>query len=551
MDLQSNNKPCLVKAREGFSVIYKDKYLYSKYDPQKNINQIINNLEILPSSLIFCTSPLLCYGIELLQQKLKENCLIIAYEEEKELHDITIKSYNNLKNKDNFCLLNKKQINEFLEVLDNSSLKFMNKGPFKRVIKIDFSAAYLLNQKVYEKYFINIQNIISQFWKNRLTLVQFGRRFSRNIFKNLVLLKESLPLTNLFNTITDDIIIIGTGESSEETIKKIKESNKKYFIICVDASLRILKENNINVDIVVSEECQVVIKKSFIGCKNYATSSVSGLTSCTNSVIKAANNNFWYIPVYCKTNFLKRIQNLNLVPFIPPLGSVGLTALYIALLLRKSEEINIFITGLDFSYFAGKTHANASQANSFLLFNCNKLKSIYNLHSSFINTVKINKKLISTQNLINYAELFTYIASNKKNIFDLRNNGINLGLTKKDFSEVKNKNDDLFYKKIKELNINYKQNKDNLNKTSLILKEFYTNEKKELEELKDILSNGQNINKEERDNKIKELIYSKEYLYLHFPDGIEFTNEISFLKRIRAEIDFFLKDINSALKILN
>jgi len=44
------------------------------------------------------------------------------------------------------------------------------------------------------------------------------------------------------------------------------------------------------------------------------------------------------------------------------------------------------------------------------------------------------------------------------------------------------------------------------------------------------------------------LLLEHDYLYMHFPDGYKKPqmNE-GFLKRIRAEIDFFLKDINSAL----
>ena len=50
--------------------------------------------------------------------------------------------------------------------------------------------------------------------------------------------------------------------------------------------------------------------------------------------------------------------------------------------------------------------------------------------------------------------------------------------------------------------------------------------------------------------EIKEILKEREYLYLHFPDGYSLSMETQFLKRIRAEIDFFLKDINSSLKEL-
>ena len=47
------------------------------------------------------------------------------------------------------------------------------------------------------------------------------------------------------------------------------------------------------------------------------------------------------------------------------------------------------------------------------------------------------------------------------------------------------------------------------------------------------------------------LLESMDYLYLHFPDGHKASLEISFLKRVRAEIDFFLKDITLGENLLD
>jgi hypothetical protein len=42
--------------------------------------------------------------------------------------------------------------------------------------------------------------------------------------------------------------------------------------------------------------------------------------------------------------------------------------------------------------------------------------------------------------------------------------------------------------------------------------------------------------------KIESLAKKREYLFLHFADGERFKSDLSFLKRVRIEIDFFLKD---------
>ena len=62
-------KPCLVNTSQGFSILYKEKYLYSKYNPSKAIIQKINELNILPGTIFLCFSPVLSYGLKELTEK--------------------------------------------------------------------------------------------------------------------------------------------------------------------------------------------------------------------------------------------------------------------------------------------------------------------------------------------------------------------------------------------------------------------------------------------------------------------------------------------------
>ncbi|MEE3314782.1 MAG: hypothetical protein VZR56_11580, partial [Treponema sp.] len=43
--------------------------------------------------------------------------------------------------------------------------------------------------------------------------------------------------------------------------------------------------------------------------------------------------------------------------------------------------------------------------------------------------------------------------------------------------------------------------------------------------------------------QIRSILEKREYLFLHFPDGYKLCMEENFLKRVRAEIDFFLKEM--------
>jgi hypothetical protein len=77
------------------------------------------------------------------------------------------------------------------------------------------------------------------------------------------------------------------------------------------------------------------------------------------------------------------------------------------------------------------------------------------------------------------------------------------------------------------------------------IKNFISNEIIELEEIKNYLTNG-NIQIE----SLLEKINQHDYLFIHFPDGYKnATEDISFLKRVRNEIDFFLKILNRSYKL--
>jgi hypothetical protein len=84
----SDKKPCLVKAGQGFSVQYKERLLYSKYNPQKNILSLVDSLKIMEGTVILCLSPVLCYGLGELLAALPKDCLLICAEADYNLYGL-------------------------------------------------------------------------------------------------------------------------------------------------------------------------------------------------------------------------------------------------------------------------------------------------------------------------------------------------------------------------------------------------------------------------------------------------------------------------------
>ncbi|MCI7546560.1 MAG: DUF115 domain-containing protein [Treponema porcinum] len=543
MSENDNDKPCLVETGRGFSVKYKDRLLYSKYDPQKNILQTVQSLKILPGTLILALSPCLGYGLGELSEKLPEDCFIFAVERDEKLFRLTETHCAEKYSEEKKCVLfSPEQLDELPALLNGLTSPF--RGKFKRVMRIDFSAGAFLNEKFYTVFYSAMQKSIAQFWKNRITLVKFGKRYSRNFFRNISALKENYKIDGLFKSVSKPILVCGAGESLEIILSAKKNVSGKFYIIAVDAALRAFKARNIHVDAVVCEESQIAISKAFIGCRQYADRAFASLSSCPEAASTAGKSTAFYTTVFDERNFLKQLSASSVLPAaVPPLGSVGLTAVYLSLCLRASTEVPVYIAGLDFSFSPGKTHAKETfpSAQNLLEFNrLNSKKSYAPAFSAGTSAVSdINgRKTVTTVALNGYAELFKQFFCNARNLFDLRNCGLPLNLPNADFTTVSEHLRD-------ESRFSCKQPvPPEKNAENEKISRFFRNEITALEELKDILSNGQNEDSRTRNERIKKLLECREYLYLHFPDGISSSLDIGFLKRIRAETDYFLKLFN-------
>lgn len=547
--------PCLIECGQGVSVLYKDRYLYSKYAPSKAINNLIENLTISDNSIVLIFSPALWLGIERLIEKLPQTSKIVAIEFDNNLYNF---STENLPQK------YKNEIPFFNESTKNDFLLELQKGHYKKVIPIEFSAGTIFNKEKYNNFFSITQSIVDQNLKNKLTLIKFGRLYSKNIFKNLRLIPSSIPFKNLFNQITKPILVLGAGESLNQTIEKIKGKEKSFFILSVDAALNSILANNIQPDAIVAVESQIAIEKAYIGKSINSKIPIFCDLVGRPHIPEIINGPIsFFISKYASMKFLDTLSSKNILPpTIKPLGSVGLVAMDIALKLRKNDSIKIFFSGLDFSYSVGISHAKNTMAHNNQLISTTKLKSIYNIDAtfsqgtSFVNS-KDNSKMITTIALKNYSLLFTDSFKDEKNIFDIGLKGIDLGFKKVFLSEQ-------FFLEAEE-NQNNKNNFSELlfsnkpeQKNKVLLKEiiyeFLSKELNQLFVLKDILSNGEKSSY--RDNnislleQIQNIIQEREYLFIHFPDAYGKTNIQSFLNRIKIETDFFIKEISIAKKSL-
>ena len=502
MDNINNNskKPCLVQTAQGFTVSYADKFLYSKYDPKKSINQIIQNLNILPQTLVLCVSPVLNYGLAELSQKLPEDCLMIGCELDNNLFDFIQQNkdtpecdFSNIKN---FSFVTKEELFN----LGPQIIK-QKPGTFRRIIRVDFSAAAQFNSDIYNQVVQNVTNAFMTYWANRVTLVKFGRKYCTNFFKNLSILDKTTPIQKYFGAFEKPILVFGAGESAQDGIKHIKETSQDdYYILCADTALKPLVANNITPDGVFIEEAQNVICKCFIGTQNPDLHIFAGLSSVHSITryFKPEQISF-FTTEFTQANFIDRFEQDGILPpKNEPFGSVGITAFYYANLFRKDDSIPIYTYGLDFAYSAGRTHTKGAMADNARFQNSNRIKPDTNYAAAFCEPAFKCGAKYTTPIMQRYKQLF----------------------------------DEMALRPLRPL----RQAQGPQGTQNIISKE-----RDSLQELKDLLTGEKQLPADQLEKEITHLITEREYLYLHFPDGHKFAYTQSFLNRVRIEVEYYLK----------
>ncbi|UTD02872.1 DUF115 domain-containing protein [Treponema socranskii subsp. buccale] len=587
-----NGNPRSVQTEGGISVLYKGRYLYSKYAPEKAIKRTVLSKPVAPGTLVLACSPVLCLCLAELCASLPENCFVLGCEFDAVLYAFSLKYIPH--DIARFAMLSPDELPKLPFMLtkrraETKSGAFLPPaGTFRRVLRADFSAGTQFFPQHYAALTEAAENAVMRFWKNRVTLIKFGRRFSRNLFRNIARLPRSCPIENLTQSVEKPIIVFGAGGSMEKTARSIRSVQSAFYIVAADAALAPLFRFGIEPDAVVCEEAQSVIAPFFLGANGKRFRVFAGITSWPKLFDLSDGTICYFSPHYDDTAFFDSLVVRRILPCImPPLGSVGLTATKIALMLRKTDRIPVFVTGLDFSYRAGTTHARGSAPHTARLTSSFRISPAANYEAAFGCSIqkiigKDGSPFFTSPALLSYVQTFRAYFSESPNLFDAGTTGIELGIPQKDVNDLIRESGNTVGterdRRKKDANgaetiVGQKDSENNIARTgtdekavheektftertafserkALSVRNFYEKEECALERLKNILSSGRNMSEDERRVEIEKLLAAREYLYLHFPDGLKASFDLSFLKRVRAEIDFFIKDIEVGKSIL-
>ena len=538
-DENKDDLPQILNTGGGYTVFYKERYLYSKRMPSKQIETFIEGMEKTPKTLFLFASSPLGYGAMSFINVLPPSSFLLFVECDSCLANLFEENILSLlPNVKNVSYVSSNNIFKIIEHIED-----FTSFNFTKTVLIRGSGGYSLYEKFYISLVRLVEDVVSIHWKNRITLIEMGRLYAKNIFKNLcfisTLLEEERKRIKILKEsyVNTPILVLGAGPSLDFSYDFIKRNRNKLFLLSVDVALPSLISMGIKPDGVVLLEGQYWVQNAFLESECKDISLFTSITANPRVLRLLKGDVFLYATKYAKMQFLNNLAKTFIdMPVFDSVGSVGLVALQIAMFIAK-QEVPIFHMGLDFAYEKGFTHGKNTLPIKNLFLSNNRLNSLYKGSSIFpLKNIKCKGKnghlIFTTPILQSYALIYKKLFSKASFIFDIANiglylseNTICLNMAEKKINFILN--DDVVIKE--------KQIDDN------VLKDMLEKEKLRLNEIKNMLVGKILFDKE----RMAILLKDADYLYFHFPDYVsEKTlnlDDISFLKRIRIELESFLK----------
>lgn len=251
-------RPSPVDTGRGLSVLYRGRYLYSRYDPAKAALEAASALVIPAETLVLCPSPLLCYGIDSILEKLPQTSHVLALECDEELMAFSAARIPDwLKGHAGFSFIRTSSIARVLETVDT-----LNGGPFRRCIRIDLSGGAALYGDFYRSALCAIDEYISRWWRNHVTLMKLGRNYARNFFINCSMMPRSCAIPS--SRVPLPILVAGAGPSLDVSLDFIKRNRGRLHLLAVDTALPTLRDSRIEPDAVIVVESQFWIDRKSV-----------------------------------------------------------------------------------------------------------------------------------------------------------------------------------------------------------------------------------------------------------------------------------------------
>ena len=367
----SADEPLLEDTGRGFTVIYRGKNLYSSSEPREGARRRAAAARLQDRSLVLVPGLGLGYGLELLLEKLPAGSCLLGVETDARLYALTA-SFPPPRHP-RFTLASGLQP-------AIRAARALGLHRFRRVQVVPLCGSYHLDRAGYDAVRAGLEEEIRQFWQNRITLAHMSRLWMRNLFTNLVTLASGSEAAEpqeragepqeraIAPAGTRPILVAGAGPSLEAALPRIARVRDQLTLLAVDTALPALA--GLSPDWVYALEGQHYNLEDFLPVRDPDLTLLCDLSSCP-AVIRLFPRRRAFATRFHPLALFDRLQSAGLLPpELPPLGSVGVTAVRAALSLTSGP---VLLAGLDFCYPGGRTHARGAPSHHRALGACSRL----------------------------------------------------------------------------------------------------------------------------------------------------------------------------------
>ncbi|MDR2343486.1 MAG: DUF115 domain-containing protein [Spirochaetaceae bacterium] len=526
--------PRLEPARRGFSVYYRGRALLSRVDPLRQAERAVEaSLPLAAGTLYLLPSPLLGYGIPLAMQNLPPDSALLCVEADPALYDLSVQHTGDLEavKDDRFRFVR----TENPAALAAFAGRAWKRRRFRRVEELRLTAGWQLNADFYEAALRLMRRSLATEWSNALTLTRLGRRYMRNAVRNLCLLAER-PGVESLDFGDAPVLVLGAGPSLDGFLDRVERCPlpPSCRILCVDTAFRPLRERGIKPGLVVALESQHWNLRDFCGAGGWRIPVAMDMSAlpATSGVLGGKSRMFW--TRWTELNIFERLSALKLLPAeLPPLGSVGLSAVSLALRLGTGP---VFTAGIDFAFTLDKCHCRGAPSHGEVLRRHTRLGGLYPAVAAAIRAQPAAGGLYCAPAMENYRRLFKQEFAGTGRVFTIAGSGLDLGVETLSYDAA-----------VREMAARGRNGKPAAAtpdpSVGRLLPSFIEREAALLYELLGILKGV----REAGNGRLDSLLDEASYLWAHFPDCAASggarppTSDTVFLKRVRAEIEPFIK----------
>lgn len=552
--------PRLVDVAGETSVVYKEKPLYNRVRPIEGARARAERFEVKPDTLYLLASPLLWYGVGSLLERIPASSRLLPLEAEPGLFELSESRIPDIFRKSPQLL---PLISGDTEAIFNT-IREDGIERYRRVELLSLNGGYRLNSRFYKRLHAIMQEEIQQFWQNKYTLMHMGPLWIKNLFRNLIGLtqeKHSQPSNAVgLPRVDTPVLVVGAGPSLEKAYPFIKSHRDKFYLLAVDTAYIPLLSQGIHPDCIVVQEAQFANLYDFLPSPNIECRLLADLSSYPG-VLRLENTGIsYFLSEFTAMSLFERLKALTASPpLVPPLGSVGSTAVHLALRMTAAP---VLMAGIDFSYYPGKTHSKGSPSHFLSLIGTERLRPLEDMYSRTAKGVRSigtrKNGLLTTLTLERYARNFERIFSKENRLYRLPSDSLSLGIPILGFDEL--------------INVLLRWEKDferdekkapvpEQKEESASLKELQRFMEEEVKLLRRIYDSGRAFLEgrqegDESSDQRKELlsrINRAEYLFLHFPDTGSRLRSLdpTTVKRVLVSAGHYIRLIEGSLSNLH